>query len=100
MSVTAPFRASTRPVTVTSVLIVIEASARTVPENVEPRPNVAVPATCQKTLQALAPLTSLTELDGAVTRSELAWKTHAALGSFLPSSVRTPVTSSVALPAL
>ena len=89
-SVTGPPRASTRPATVTPVLIVMEPRARMVPVKVELAPSVAEPATCQKTLQALALLTNVTELDGAVTRSDLAWKIHTASGSLWASSVSPP----------
>ena len=71
-----------------------------VPTMVEPVPRVAELVTCQKTLQALAPLMRLTSLDASVTRSDVAWKTHTELGSFSPSRVSVPVRSSVPLPEL
>ena len=54
--VTAPLRASARPVMVSPVCTVIEVRARMVPWKVEPVPIVAELPTCQKTLQAWAPL--------------------------------------------
>ena len=55
-SVTAPLRASTRPSTVAPVVSVMLVSARIVPRKLEPVPSVAELPTCQKTLQACAPL--------------------------------------------
>src|ERR1700729_4055713 len=54
--VTAPFLARARPLMVSPVVTVIEARARMLPRNVEPVPSVAELPTCQKTLQAWAPL--------------------------------------------
>ena len=69
-SVTAPFRASTRPSTVTPVVTVMLVKARIVPRNVEPVPSVAELPTCQKTLQDWAPLIRLTVLADAVVSEE------------------------------
>src|SRR5581483_1115332 len=80
--VTSPFLASARPFTLTPLFIVIDVRARMVPPKVEPDPSVAELVTCQKTLQGCAPLMKLTELDEAVTRSEVAWKIQTELGSF------------------
>ena len=46
-----------------------------VPTKVLPVPRVAELPTCQKTLQAWAPFSSLTTLFDAVTRVDDAWKT-------------------------
>jgi hypothetical protein len=50
--VTAPFRASSRPLTFAPVVAVMEVRARMLPLNVDPVPRVAELPTCQKTLQA------------------------------------------------
>ena len=60
---------------------VFEVKARTVPTKVEPTPSVADLPTCQKTLQACAPLTSAALLLGAVMSVEPAWKVKTAFGS-------------------
>jgi hypothetical protein len=52
MRVTAPFRASTRPVTVTLDVTVTEVNAMTVPTNVLVEPRVAELPTFQNTLHA------------------------------------------------
>ena len=98
INVTAPFRASARPLSVTPVAIVMEVMAMIVPAKVVPDPSVAELVTCQKTLQALAPLTRRTELDEAVTSEEVAWKIQTDVASFWPSSVRVPVRSSPTFP--
>ena len=54
--VTAPFRARARPTTVAPVLSVMDVSARMLPWKVVLVPRVAELPTCQKMLQALAPL--------------------------------------------
>lgn len=100
INVTSPFRASTRPFTVTPLFTVIEVSARMVPAKIELDPRVAELVTCQNTLQGCAPLMKLTVLEEAVTRSDVAWKIHTELGSFWPSRVSVPVSPSVAPPAL
>ena len=70
---------------------------RTVPRSVELECSVAELPTCQKTLQDCAPPVSVTVLDAAVTRSEVAWKIQTA--SALPLSVRFPIRFAVvALP--
>jgi hypothetical protein len=98
--VTVPFRASALPLTVTPFASVMDVRARIVPTKEDPDPRLAELVTCQKTLQGLPPLTKLTELDDAVTRSDVAWKIHTEFGSFCPSSVSVPVRPSVAPPAL
>ena len=100
MSVTVPFRARTRPLTVTPLASVTEVSARIVPAKLEPDPSVAELVTCQKTLHGCAPLMKLTELEDAVTRSDVAWKIQTEFGSFWPSRVNVPVRPSVVPPAL
>ncbi len=69
-SVTAPVWAKTRPLTVAPVSKVAVVSARIVPANDVDVPSVAEDPTCQKTLQACAPLISTTELLVAVVRVE------------------------------
>ena len=60
-------------------------------------PIVAELPTCQKTLQACAPPVSVTVLDEAATRSDVAWKIQTELAS--PVSVRLPIRLAVvALP--
>ena len=54
-------------------------------------PSVAELPTCQKTLQAWAPLIRLTELAEAVVSVEPAWKTKTAFGSPPAFSVSAPV---------
>jgi hypothetical protein len=95
MSVTAAFRARTRPVTVTLDVTVIEVNAMTVPTNVLVEPRVAELPTFQNTLHAWAPPISLTTLSEAVTSVEPAWKTNTALGSPLAFKVSVPVSCSV-----
>jgi hypothetical protein len=90
-SVTAPFRASTRPSIVTPVVTVMLVSARIVPRKVEPVPSVAELPTCQKTLQDWAPLIRFTELADAVVSVDPAWKTKTAFGLPPPSSVSAPL---------
>ena len=90
-SVTAPFRASTRPSTVAPVVTVMLVSARIVPRKLEPVPSVAELPTCQKTLQAWAPLIRFTWLADAVVSVEPAWKTKTAFGSPPALSVSVPV---------
>src|SRR5690349_11516031 len=100
MSVTVPVCASRRPFTLTALATVLDVAARIVPTKVEPDPSVAELVTCQKTLHGCAPLMKVTELDDAVTRSEVAWKIQTELGSFCPSSVSVPVRPRVVPPAL
>ena len=59
-NVTAPFRASALPCRFTPVVMVMDVSARMFPLNTEFVPRVAELPTCQKTLQALAPLARTT----------------------------------------
>jgi hypothetical protein len=93
--VTAPLRASARPVMVTACCTVIELRARMVPTKVDDVFRVAELPTCQKTLQALAPLTRTTELPtSAVSVEAGAWKIQTALGSPPASRVSAPSTSS------
>lgn len=69
-SVTAPFRASTRPSTVAPVVKVIDVRAMIVPLNAEPVPIVAELPICQKMLQDCAPPMRTTLLPVAVVRVE------------------------------
>ncbi|MCU1595991.1 MAG: hypothetical protein JWO12_3383 [Frankiales bacterium] len=89
--VTAPLRASRRPLTDKPVLAVTEVRASTVPRKVLLVPNVAELPTCQKTEHALAPFTSTTWLADAVMRVLALWKTKTAFGSPMASRVRVPV---------
>jgi len=68
MSLTSPFRASSRPVTSVSSPVSMSVSAITVPTIVESLPSVAELPTCQNTLQALAPFIKLTTLPEPVIR--------------------------------
>ncbi len=68
--VTAPFKANALPSTVAPVFNVMEVSAMMVPAKSVPVPNVAELPTCQKMLQASAPLISEMELFEAVSRVE------------------------------
>ena len=85
LSVTSPLRARTRPSTVAPAPSVSEVSAMIVPTKVLDELRVAELLTCQKTLQARAPLTRSTTLSDAVTRSDDAWKTKTELASPCPS---------------
>jgi len=90
-SVTAPFRASTRPSRVAPVVRVMLVRAMTVPRKLEPVPRVAELPTCQKTLHDWAPLIRITWLADAVVSVEPAWKTKTAFGSPPAFSVSVPV---------
>jgi hypothetical protein len=94
-SVTDPLRARARPSMVTPVVTVIEVRARIVPRKVESVPRVAELPTCQKTLQALAPLIRLTLLLDPVMSVEAVWKMKTASGLFWASRVTVPVSSKV-----
>jgi hypothetical protein len=93
--VTAPLRASARPWMVSPVCTVIDVRARMLPAKVEFVPSVAELPTCQKTLQAWAPLVRTTELaESVVSVEEGAWKIQTAFGSPCASRVSDPPTSS------
>ena len=93
--VTAPLRASARPMMVSPVCTVIEVRARMVPWKAEPVPSVAELPTCQKTLQAWAPLVRTTELaESVMSVEEGAWKMQTAFGSPPAFRVSAPPTSS------
>jgi hypothetical protein len=94
--VTAPVRARARPFTVAPEVIVIDVRAMIVPARVEPVASVAELVTCQKTLQGLAPLMSVTLLDDDVMNVEVALKIQTEFGSFWPSRVSVPVRFDVA----
>jgi hypothetical protein len=79
---------------VSPVWTVIDARARMLPTKVEFVPSVAELPTCQKTLQAWAPLVRTTELaESVVSVDEGAWKIQTALGSPWASRVSDPPTS-------
>jgi hypothetical protein len=88
---TAPFCARSLPVTSAPVVSVIDAKARMLPLKSEFVPSVAELPTCQKTLQAWAPLMKLTLLPGAVVKVLAILKMKTASGSFWPSNVSAPV---------
>ena len=92
--VTAPFRASARPMMVSPVVTVIDCSARMLPVKAECVPSVAELPTCQKTLQGSAPLMRRTSLAESVTSVEPTWKMKTASGLPCASSVSVPPTSS------
>jgi hypothetical protein len=72
----------------------MEVNARTWPVKSVVVPKVADEPTCQKTLQACAPLISSTLLPLAVVRVEPAWKIKTAAGSFSASKIKVPVSPS------
>jgi hypothetical protein len=84
--VTAPLRASARPIIVSPVVTVIDCSAKIFPWNAEFVPSVAELPTCQYTLQACAPLVSKMWLAELVMSVEPTWKTKTASG--LPCALR------------
>ncbi len=90
-NVTAPLRAKTLPLTTAPVVTVTEVKAKRVPTKVEFVPRVADEATCQKTLQAWAPLIRFTLLADAVVRADPTWKIKTAFGFPCPSNVNVPV---------
>ncbi len=79
-NVTAPFRASTLPSTFTPVVTVMDVSAMMFPLNTEFVPRVAELPTCQKTLQAEAPLARTMWLPLPVMSVDEIWKMNTALG--------------------
>lgn len=92
--VTAPLRASARPMTVSPVFTEIDVRARMLPVKAEFVPRVAELPTCQNTLQAWAPLVRMTLLAESVISVEGAWKMKTAFGSPPASRVSDPPTSS------
>lgn len=88
--VTAPSIAIRRPSTVAWVVAVMEVCANRFPRNTEFVPSVAELPTCQKILQACAPLINATVLEEDVIRVDPAWKTKTALGSPFASRVTVP----------
>src|ERR1700759_3117107 len=72
----------------------IDVKARIVPWKVVPELSVAELPTCQKTLQAWAPLVRRTAVPVSVPREEPAWKMKTAFGSPCASRVSDPPTSS------
>ncbi len=89
--VTAPLRASVRPITDAPLFTEMLVSASTLPWNAVVVPMVAELPTCQKTLHGEAPLISTTELSDAVVSVEPIMKTNCALGSPCASRVTVPV---------
>ena len=79
---------------VSPVCTVIDVRARMVPTKVELVLRVAELPTCQKTLQAWAPLARTTELPVSVISVDPAWKMKTAFGSPRASRVSEPPTSS------
>src|SRR6266446_8675686 len=76
LSVTAPVRAKTRPVTLAPVVTVSLIFARMLPSNAVFVPSVAELPTCQNTFPAVAPLARTTEDSLAVVSVLLIWKTY------------------------
>jgi len=98
INVTAPLRASARPLSVTPSFIEIDDSAMIVPAKSVDVSSVAELPICQKTLLACAALMRFTRLPTAVVSADPTWKTKTALGSPWPSSVTVPVSLSAAPP--
>ncbi|MBE1598312.1 hypothetical protein H4687_004441 [Streptomyces stelliscabiei] len=94
-SVTAAVCASARPWTSAPVFSVMDARAMMVPTKSEFVPRVAELPTFQNTLQACAPLMSLTLLFEAVISVSVVWKMKTALGSPSALSVSSPVIPNV-----
>lgn len=90
-NVTAPLRARIEPLTEAPVVTVTDVKARIFPAKLELVPSVADEPTCQKTLQAWAPLVRVILLPDAVVRADPTWKTKTAFGLFCPSNVNVPV---------
>jgi hypothetical protein len=90
---TAPLRASTRPMMVSPVCTVIDVRARTVPAKVELVAMVAELPTCQKTLHAWAPLARTIVVPVSVIRVDPAWKMKTAFWSPPASRVSEPPTA-------
>ena len=90
-SVTAPFRAKALPVRFAPEFIDMFVSARMLPTNVVPEAMVAELLTCHCTLQALPPLTKLTDEPDEVMSVLDIWKTKTALGLPWASRVSVPV---------
>ena len=89
LGTTAP--ASALPFSIAPVVTVIDVFARMVPWNVVPVPIVAELPTSQKTLEAWAPLASMTLPTVAVVmRVEPIWKIQTAFVSPCASRVRSP----------
>jgi hypothetical protein len=89
--VTAPPIAKTRPLTIAPVLSVIDVVARIDPAKWVVVPKVAELPTCQNTLHACAPFSSVMVLDDAVVRVEPAWKMNTEFRFPPPLRVRVPV---------
>jgi hypothetical protein len=89
-NVTAPFCANALPCRFTPVVIVIDVNARMFPLNVEYVPRVAELPTCQKMLQAEAPLARITWLPLPVVSVDPIWKMNTAAEFPLASRVSFP----------
>jgi len=89
-SVTVPVRATSEPLIVAPVVAVIDDKATMCPAKFELVPSVAEDPTCQKTLQACAPLVRITLLPLAVVKESGKVKTNTEFGSPAPLSVSEP----------
>ena len=89
-NVTAPVLASALPSRFTPVVNVMDDIAMMFPLNTEYVPRVAELPTCQKTLQAAAPLARITWLLLAVVSVDPIWKMNTAAGLPCASRVRSP----------
>jgi hypothetical protein len=70
---------------------VIDVNAKMEPTKLVVVPMVADEPTCQKTLQACAPFSRITELADPVVKVEPAWKMNTAFSSPPPFKVTAPV---------
>jgi hypothetical protein len=89
--VTAPLRASARPVTTVPVVRVMLVKAMMLPMKTVFVPRVAELPTCQNTFDGEPPLVITTDAALAVVSVLPILKTKTAFGSFCASSVRMPV---------
>ena len=92
--VTAPVCVSTRPFTCAPEFKVAEVSARIVPANEVVVPSVADEPTCQNTLHACAPPSSVTTLPLAVVNVDALWRMNTAAALPPALSVSVPVSDS------
>ena len=88
--VAAPLSVSSAPLRVAPAAIETAAFPMIMPLNDDDAAVDAAPATCQKTLEDLVPLTKATWLLAAALRAPPILKMKTAFGSFSPSSVMTP----------
>jgi hypothetical protein len=94
-SVTAPFRANSRPRKVAWFPAEMEVRASTSPTNSVPLLKVAELPTCHTMLHGLAPFTRRTRLLTSVMSVVPTWNTNMASGSPCASRVRVPVRPNV-----